>query len=63
MLTHLSGSPLANSFLETGALKLLLEGGLFMWPLLVLLILAVAVIIERYRSLKLLETDSSQLRE
>jgi biopolymer transport protein ExbB len=63
MLTHLSGSPLANSFLETGALKLLLEGGLFMWPLLALLILAVAVIIERYRSLKLLETDSSQLRE
>jgi len=63
MLTHLSGSPLANSFLETGALKLLLEGGLFMWPLLALLILAVAVIIERYRSLKLLETDSSELRE
>ncbi len=63
MLTLLFGSPLANSFLETGALKLLLEGGLFMWPLLALLILAVAVIIERYRSLKLLETDSSQLRE
>ena len=63
MLPHLSGSPLANSFLETGALKLLLEGGLFMWPLLALLILAVAVIIERYRSLKLLETDSSELRE
>lgn len=63
MLTYLSGSPLANSFLETGALKLLLEGGLFMWPLLALLILAVAVIIERYRSLKLLETDSSELRE
>ncbi len=63
MLTHLSGSPLANSFLETGALKLLLEGGLFMWPLLALLILALAVIIERYRSLKLLETDSSELRE
>jgi len=54
---------LANSFFETGALKLLLEGGLFMWPLLALLILAVAVIIERYRSLKLLETDSSELRE
>ncbi len=34
-----------------------------MWPLLVLLVLAIAVIIERYRSLKLLETDASALRE
>lgn len=57
------GSPLAASFLDTGALKLLLEGGLFMWPLLALLILAIAVIIERYRSLKMLETDSGELRE
>jgi len=55
--------PFAASFFETGALKLLLEGGLFMWPLLALLVLAIAVIIERYRSLKLLETDASELRE
>ena len=55
--------PLAASFFETGVLKLLLEGGLFMWPLLALLVLAIAVIIERYRSLKLLETDASELRE
>lgn len=34
-----------------------------MWPLLALLILAIAVIIERYRSLKLLETDATALRE
>lgn len=54
---------LAASFFETGALKLLLEGGVFMWPLLALLVLAIAVIIERYRSLKLLETDASALRE
>ncbi|MFT6181883.1 MAG: biopolymer transport protein ExbB [Akkermansiaceae bacterium] len=59
-MNHLN---LAASFLETGALKLLLEGGPFMWPLLVLLVLAIAVIIERYRSLKLLETDASELRE
>ncbi|YCM44544.1 MotA/TolQ/ExbB proton channel family protein [Verrucomicrobiaceae bacterium 227] len=51
------------SFLDTGALKLLLEGGPFMWPLLALLVLAIAVIIERYRSLKLLETDAGELRE
>ena len=64
MLTNPTGSTLANSgFFETGALKLLLEGGPFMWPLLALLIMAIAVIIERYRSLKLLETDASALRE
>ncbi len=55
--------PLAAGFFESGALKILLEGGVFMWPILALLILAVAVIIERYRSLKLLETDASDLRE
>lgn len=54
----------ANSgFFESGALKLLLEGGPFMWPLLILLILTIAVIIERYRSLKLLDTNSDVLRE
>jgi len=50
-------------FFESGALKLLLEGGPFMWPLLALLVMAIAVIIERYRSLKLLETDAGSLRE
>jgi biopolymer transport protein ExbB len=50
-------------FFESGALKFLLEGGPFMWPLLALLIMAIAVIIERYRSLKLLETDAGTLRE
>jgi biopolymer transport protein ExbB len=50
-------------FFESGALKFLLEGGPFMWPLLALLIMAIAVIIERYRSLKLLETDAGSLRE
>lgn len=39
-----SNSTLAASFFETGALKLLLEGGLFMWPLLALLILAIAIL-------------------
>lgn len=54
---------LATGFFDSGALKLLLEGGVFMWPILALLILALAVIIERYRSLRLLETDASALRE
>ena len=54
---------LAAGFLDSGALKILLEGGVFMWPILALLILAIAVIIERYRSLRLLDTDASALRE
>ncbi len=51
------------SFFNSGALGLLLEGGIFMWPLLILLVIAVAVIIERWRSLKMLDTDCVQLRE
>ncbi|BCX49278.1 biopolymer transport protein ExbB/TolQ [Haloferula helveola] len=50
-------------FFHTGASGLLLEGGIFMWPILILLILVVAVIIERYRSLKLLDTDPGELKE
>lgn len=56
-------STLAAGFFDSGALKILLEGGVFMWPILALLILAIAVIIERYRSLRLLETDAGALRE
>jgi biopolymer transport protein ExbB len=55
---------IANAgFFQTGAMKYLIDGGFFMWPILVLLILAMAVIIERYRSLRMLDTDSSALRE
>lgn len=54
---------LAAGFLDSGALNLLIEGGVFMWPILILMILAIAVIIERYRSLRLLDTDASALRE
>lgn len=53
---------LSASFLESGALGLLLQGGIFMWPILFLGILAVGVIIERWRSLKILETRADRLR-
>ena len=56
-------SILAAGFFESGALKHLIEGGVFMWPILMLLILGLAVVIERYRSLKMLGTDSTALRE
>ncbi len=62
-MPFLHADPIAASgFFESGALNYLIEGGFFMWPILALFILAIAVIIERYRSLKLLETDASALR-
>ena len=47
---------------QSGAIGFLRKGGLFMWPILFLGILASGVIIERYRSLKLLTTDSGSIR-
>ena len=52
-----------SEFFHSGASGLLLEGGIFMWPILLMLIAAIAVIIERYRSLKLLDDDPAELRE
>ncbi len=49
-------------FKDSGALGLLLNGGLFMWPILIMGILAVGVIIERYRSLKMLNVDDDEVR-
>ena len=48
--------------LHSGALGYLWDGGIFMWPILILGIIAVGVIIERYRSLRMLVGDSSRLR-
>lgn len=47
---------------SSGALGYMIEGGIFMWPILLLGILAAGVIIERYRSLKMLTTDNEALR-
>ncbi|MBM4074252.1 MAG: MotA/TolQ/ExbB proton channel family protein [Planctomycetes bacterium] len=44
-------------------MKLMIDGGIFMWPILVMGIVALGVIMERFRSLKLLRTDSTQLRQ
>jgi len=51
-----------NDVFSSGAIGLLREGGLFMWPILVMGVVAAGVIIERYRSLKMLSTDSEALR-
>jgi biopolymer transport protein ExbB len=49
--------------MQEGAVGLLLEGGFFMWPLLILAIVGMAVVIERWRSLKMLDSDGEKLRQ
>jgi biopolymer transport protein ExbB len=51
-----------GEMLNTGAMKYMIDGGIFMWPILILGVLALGVIIERYRSLKMLSTNSDELR-
>ncbi|MFM7059476.1 MAG: hypothetical protein ACKO2P_21390, partial [Planctomycetota bacterium] len=47
-----------DELLHSGAMGLMIQGGIFMWPILLMGIVAFAVIIERYRSLKMLGTDT-----
>ena len=54
--------PSGPSWYNSGALGLMIDGGFFMWPILLLGILAAGVIIERFRSLKMLKTDTASLR-
>lgn len=51
-----------EELLKSGAMGYMIDGGIFMWPILFLGILAFGVIIERYRSLKMLNTDNEKLR-
>lgn len=51
-----------HDVLHTGAMGYMLAGGLFMWPLLLLGIVAMGVIIERYRALMMLNTRAEGLR-
>lgn len=51
-----------NDMFSSGAMGYMSDGGIFMWPILLLGILAMGVAIERYRSLQLLSTDTTLLR-
>ena len=51
-----------HELLHTGAMGYMLQGGIFMWPILALGILAAGVIIERVRALMLLNTKNEALR-
>jgi biopolymer transport protein ExbB len=53
---------LFHDLTRTGALGYMIEGGIFMWPILALGILAFGVIIERYRALLMLNTKDEALR-
>ncbi|MCL6504352.1 MAG: MotA/TolQ/ExbB proton channel family protein [Pirellulales bacterium] len=57
-----AAAPWYQELLHSGALGYLIEGGLFMWIILAAGILAAGVIIERFRSLKMLGTDTAALR-
>lgn len=51
-----------SQLLDSGALGLLIRGGIFMWPILLLGIVGAAVVIERWRSLKMLDTEAESLK-
>ena len=48
---------------NTGALGYMIKGGIFMWPILFLGILALGVIIERYRALLMINARNETLRQ
>jgi biopolymer transport protein ExbB len=52
----------ADDILNSGAMGEMLRGGFFMWPILVLGIMAAGVILERWRSLKMVAADTAALR-
>ncbi|MFP6612542.1 MAG: MotA/TolQ/ExbB proton channel family protein, partial [Pirellulales bacterium] len=52
-----------DELLNSGAMGLMIKGGFFMWIILPMAVIAVGVIIERYRSLKMLTTDTGEVRD
>ncbi len=51
-----------HDMLNSGALGYMIQGGIFMWPILLLGIIALGVIIERFRALMMLNTKAEALR-
>ena len=52
-----------SDMIHSGATGLLIDGGWFMLPILVMGVIAAGVIIERYRSLKMLRSDTGEVRQ
>lgn len=57
-----SGPSWFSEMIDSGAMHYILEGGFFMWPILLLGVIAAGVIIERFRTLRMLRTDSESVR-
>ncbi|MCE9534419.1 MAG: MotA/TolQ/ExbB proton channel family protein [Planctomycetes bacterium] len=51
-----------QKIMHSGVMKYMLDGGVFMWPILFMAILGAGVVIERFRSLRLIATDGQALR-
>jgi biopolymer transport protein ExbB len=47
---------------HSGALGYMIEGGPFMWPILLLAIIGLAVVIERFRALRIITSDTTAVR-
>jgi biopolymer transport protein ExbB len=60
--TAATATPWYLDALDSGAMKYMIDGGIFMWPILIMAIVATGVTIERLRSLKMLDVDTSALR-
>jgi biopolymer transport protein ExbB len=52
-----------HDLLHTGAMGYMIDGGIFMWPILLLGVLALGVIIERLRALMMLNSKNEALRK
>lgn len=52
-----------HDLLHTGAMGYMIDGGIFMWPILFLGVLALGVIIERLRALMMLNSKNEALRK
>ena len=52
-----------SDMIHSGATGLLIDGGWFMLPILLMGIIASGVIIERYRSLKMIRSDTGEVRQ
>ena len=51
-----------NEWWQSGALGYMIAGGPFMWPILLLAVVATGVVIERFRALRLMAQDAEELR-
>jgi biopolymer transport protein ExbB len=51
-----------NEWWQSGAMGYMMDGGPFMWPILLLAVIATGVVIERFRALRLIAIDAEALR-